>query len=59
MTIGSRQIIIATQGSITIKLDCSEVNKVDAVKSLGVHIDKHLSWYENQYQLLGFRTVWH
>ena len=44
MTIGSRQRINATQGSITIKLDGSEINKVDTVKSLGVHIDKHLSW---------------
>ena len=44
MTIGYRQINIATQGSITIKLDGSAINKVDAVKALGVHIDKHLSW---------------
>jgi hypothetical protein len=44
MTIGSRQRINATQDSITIKLDGSEINKVDTVKSLGVHIDKHLSW---------------
>jgi hypothetical protein len=44
MTIGSRQRINATQGSITIKLDGSEINKVDTVKSSGVHIDKHLSW---------------
>jgi hypothetical protein len=44
MTIGSRQRINATQGSITIKLDGSEINKVDTVKSLGVHIDKQLSW---------------
>ena len=31
MTIGSRQRINATQGSITIKLDGSEINKVDTV----------------------------
>ena len=33
----------AIQDNITIKLDGSEINKVDAVKSLGVHIDKQLS----------------
>ena len=44
MAIGSRQRINATQGSITIKLHGSEINKVDTVKSLGVHIDKFLSW---------------
>ena len=29
---------------MAIKLDGSEINKVETVKSLGVHIDKHLSW---------------
>ncbi len=29
---------------ITIELDGCEINKVNTVKSLGIHIDKHLSW---------------
>ena len=44
MTIGSRQRIGVTHHNMTIKLDGSEINKVETVKSLGVHIDKHLSW---------------
>ena len=44
MTIGSRQRIGVTHDNMTIKLDGSEINKVETVKSLGVHIDKHLSW---------------
>ena len=44
MTIGSRQRITVTYDNMAIKLDGSEINKVETVKSLGVHIDKHLSW---------------
>ena len=44
MTIGSRRRIGVTHDNMTIKLDGSEINKVETVKSLGVHIDKHLSW---------------
>ena len=44
MTIGSRQRIGVTHDNMTFKLDGSEINKVETVKSLGVHIDKHLSW---------------
>ena len=44
MTIGSRQRIGVTHDNMTIKLDGSEINKVETVKSLGVHIDKHHSW---------------
>ena len=44
MTIGSRQRIGVTHDNMAIKLDGSEINKVETVKSLGVHIDKHLSW---------------
>ena len=44
MTIGSRQRIGVTHDNMTIKLEGSEINKVETVKSLGVRIDKHLSW---------------
>ena len=44
MTIGSSQRITVTHDNMAIKLDGSEINKVETVKSLGVHIDKHLSW---------------
>jgi hypothetical protein len=38
MTIGSRQKIRATDDEIIIKINENEVNRVDSVKSLGVHI---------------------
>ena len=41
MTIGSRQRIGVTHDNMAIKLDGSEINKVETFKSLG---DKHLSW---------------
>ena len=47
MTIGSRQRIGVTHDDIAgdnIKLGGSKINKVETVKSLGVHIDKHFSW---------------
>ena len=44
MTIGSRQRIGVTHDNMTIKLDGSEIKKVETAKSSGVHIDKHLSW---------------
>ena len=44
MTIGSRQRTGVTHDNMAIKLYCSEINKVETVKSLGVHIDKHLPW---------------
>ena len=43
MTMGSRQRIGVTPDNMTIKLDGSEINKIETV-TLGVHIDKHLSW---------------
>ena len=42
MTIGSRHRIGVTHDNMTIKLDGSEIKKVETVKSLGIHIDKHL-----------------
>ena len=46
MTIGSRQKIRSTDDEIIIKINENEVNRVDSVKSLGVHIytDNHLIW---------------
>ena len=44
MNIGSRQRISVTHNKMAIKLDGSEINKVETVKSLRVHIDKHLLW---------------
>lgn len=40
MTIGSRQRFNATRGNISIKID-----RVDAVNSMRLHIEKHLSCY--------------
>ncbi len=44
MTIGSRQKIRAIDDEIIIKINEREINRVDSVKSLGVHIDNHLAW---------------
>ena len=38
MAVGSRQRMSGNEDNITIKLDGSEINKVDAVKSLRVRI---------------------
>ena len=44
MIIGSRQKMSAMDDRITVEINDCEVEKVDSVKSLGVHIDKHLNW---------------
>ena len=44
MTVGSRQRVAVTHNNMAIKLNGSEINKVETVKSLGVHFNKHLSW---------------
>ncbi len=43
MIIGSRQRINATQDNIDIGIDDHEINRVYSVKSLGTHIDCHLT----------------
>ena len=47
MIIGSRQRMNATQNDIAIRIRDREINRADVVKSLGMHIDRHLSWSEH------------
>ena len=47
MIIGSRQRVNATQNDIAIRICDREINRADIVKSLGMHIDRHLSWSEH------------
>ena len=52
MIIGSRQRINVTQNKdIAIKIRDREINRADVVKSLGVHIDSHLSWSEHVHKI--------
>ena len=44
MIIGSRQRVNASQDNIDIKIDDREVKRVHSTKSLGLHIDSHLTW---------------
>ena len=44
MVIGSRQKLRAIDGEIDITINGNELNRADSVKSLGIHIDKHLTW---------------
>jgi hypothetical protein len=44
MIIVSRQKIKVIDGEINIKINDNKINMVDIVKSLGLHIDEHLSW---------------
>ena len=37
----------ATQNDIAIRIRDREINRADVVKSLGMHIDRHLSWSEH------------
>ena len=47
MIIGSRQKMNATENDIIIKIRDREISRAEVVKSLGVHIDRHLSWAEH------------
>ena len=47
MIIGLRQRMNATQNDIAIRIRDREINRADVVKSLGMHIDRHLSWSEH------------
>ena len=47
MILGSQQRMNATQNNIAIVIRDREINRVDVIKSLGVHIDIHLSWSEH------------
>ena len=37
----------ATQNDIAVRIRDREINRADVVKSLGMHIDRHLSWSEH------------
>ena len=54
MIIGSRQRmnINATQNDIDIRIRDRVINRADVVKSLGMHIDRHLSWSEHIHKIL-------
>ena len=51
MIIGSRQRVNATQNDIAIRIRDREINRADVVKSLGIHIDRHLSWSEHIHKI--------
>ena len=51
MIIGSRQRMNATQNDIAIRIRDREINRADVVKSLGMHIDRHLSWSEHIHKI--------
>jgi hypothetical protein len=44
MIIGSRQKLRVIDGEMNIKINYNKIKRVDFVKSLGLHIDEHLSW---------------
>ena len=44
MIIGSRQRVNASQDNIDIRIDDREVKRIHSTKSLGLHIDSHLTW---------------
>ena len=44
MIIGSRQRVNASQDNIDIRIDDHEVKRVHSTRSLGLHIDSHLTW---------------
>ena len=47
MIIGSQQRLNATQNDMAIVIRERAINRVDVIKSLGVHIDSNLSWSEH------------
>ena len=51
MIIGSRQRMDATQNDIAIRIHDREINRADVVKSLGIHIDRRLSWSEHTHKI--------
>ena len=51
MIIGSRQRMNVTQNDIAIGIRDREINRTDVVKSLGMHIDRHLSWSEHIHKI--------
>ena len=48
---GSRQRMNATQNDIAIRISNREINRADVVKSLSMHIDRHLSWSEHIHKI--------
>ena len=48
---GSRQKMNVTQNDIAIRIRDREINRADVVKSLGMHIDRHLSRSEHIHKI--------
>ena len=44
MVIASHQKVRTIDSEINIRVNGNEINRVHSVKSLGVHIDEHLTW---------------
>ena len=47
MIIASKQRVNTTQNDMGIVIRDREIRRVDVIKSLGVHVDRHLSWSEH------------
>ncbi len=47
MVIGSQQKLKSIDSEINIRMNENEITRVESVKSLGVHIDKHLTWHDH------------
>ena len=50
VVIGSPQRMNATQNDIAVRIHDREINRVE-IKSLGMHIDRHLSWSEHIHKI--------
>ncbi len=47
MVIGSQQKLRSIDSEINIRINENEITRVESVKSLGVYIDKHLTWHDH------------
>ena len=47
MVIGSQQKLRSIDSEINIRVNENGITRVESVKSLGVYIDKHLTWHDH------------
>ena len=47
MVIGPQQKLRSIDSEIKIRINENEITRVESVKSLGVYIDKHLTWHDH------------